>query len=139
MTTTARWLIDKSAYTRLGTASQAAVWAERIDRGLVHVTTATVLEVGYSARSGDDWSASVTKPPLTVMPVENGTPAIETRAVEVQGILARRGHHRAPAVPDLLIAATAELAGLVVLHHDKDFNLIAEVTGQPVEELEVTN
>lgn len=139
MTTTVRWLIDKSAYARLGTASQAAVWAERIERGLVHVTTATVLEVGYSARSGDDWSASVAKPPLTLMPVENATPAIEGRAVEVQGILARRGYHRAPSVPDLLIAATAELAGLVVLHHDKDFNLIAEVTGQSVEELEATN
>lgn len=139
MTTTARWLIDKSAYARLGTAPEAATWAERIDRGLVHVTTATVLEVGYSARSGDDWTASFTKPPLTLMPVENATPAVEARAVEVQGILARRGHHRAPSVPDLLIAATAELAGLVVLHHDKDFALIAEVTGQPIEELKVTN
>ncbi|HEX9766156.1 MAG TPA: hypothetical protein VGA36_05300 [Nitriliruptorales bacterium] len=36
-------------------------------------------------------------------------------------------------MPDLLIAATAELAGLVVLHLDKDFDLIADVTGQPVE------
>lgn len=139
MTITARWLIDKSAYARLGTASQAAVWAERIDQGLLHVTTATVLEVGYSARSGDDWTASVNSPPLALMPVEKATPAIEARAVEVQGILARRGHHRAPSVPDLLIAATAELAGLVVLHYDKDFNLIAEVTGQPLEELEVLN
>lgn len=138
MTTTGQWLVDKSAYARLGTAAHAAVWAERIERGLVHVTTATVLEVGYSARSGDDWSASVTQPPLTLMPVENATPAIEARALEVQGILARRGHHRAPSVPDLLIAATAELAGLVVVHHDKDFNLIAWVTGQPVEELAVT-
>ncbi|MHB8246485.1 MAG: hypothetical protein ACYDGN_14275 [Acidimicrobiales bacterium] len=33
----------------------------------------------------------------------------------------------------LLIAAAAEAAGLVVLHYDRDFELIAEVTGQPVE------
>lgn len=131
------WLLDKSAYARLGVAAQAAMWAERVERGLVHLTTATVLEVGYSARSNSDWAALVTGPPLTLMPVQNATPAIEARAVEVQGILARRGHHRAPSVPDLLIAATAELAGLVVLHHDKDFNLIADVTGQPVEKLEL--
>lgn len=131
------WLIDKSAYARLGVASQASVWAERIERGLVHVTTATMLEVGYSARSGEDWTTLVTQPPLPLMPVQHATPAIEARAVEVQGVLARRGYHRAPSVPDLLIAATAELASLVVLHHDKDFNLIADVTGQSVEELEL--
>jgi len=35
----------------------------------------------------------------------------------------------------LLIAATAELTGCVVLAVDKDFDLIAEVTGQTVERL----
>ncbi len=77
----------------------------------------------------------MTTPPLSLMPVENATPLIEARAVEVQGALARRGRHRAPAVPDLLVAATAELAGLTVLHFDKDFDLISEVTGQAVERL----
>jgi predicted nucleic acid-binding protein len=43
------------------------------------------------------------------------------------------GQHRAPSVPDLIIAATAELAGLIVLHCDKDFDLIASVTGQAAE------
>jgi predicted nucleic acid-binding protein len=61
------------------------------------------------------------------------TAAIEERAVEVQLLLADRGQHRAPAIPDLLVAATAELAGLVVLHDDNDFALIAELTGQPIE------
>jgi predicted nucleic acid-binding protein len=43
--------------------------------------------------------------------------------------------HRAPSIPDLLIAAPAELAGLVVLHVDEDVDLIAGITGQPVERL----
>jgi len=30
-------------------------------------------------------------------------------------------------------SAAAEAAGLTVLHYDHDFDLIAEVTGQPVE------
>jgi len=50
-------------------------------------------------------------------------------------LLADRGQHRAPSVPDLMIAATAESAGLVVLHDDKDFELIAEITGQPMQRL----
>jgi predicted nucleic acid-binding protein len=69
------------------------------------------------------------------MPIEHLTPAIEDRAIEVQLLLADRGHHRAPSIPDLMIAAVAELAGLVVLHIDKDFDLIASITGQPVERL----
>lgn len=71
------------------------------------------------------------------MPVEYLTPRIEDRAIELQSVLAERGQHGAPSVPDLLIAATAELAELTVLHVDKDFELIADVTGQPVERLDV--
>ena len=50
--------------------------------------------------------------------------------------LAERGQPRAPSVPDLIIAAIAESAGLVVLHNDKDLDLIADVTGQPVQRLD---
>ncbi len=67
------------------------------------------------------------------MPVEYLTPTIEDRAVEVLTLLADGGQHRARSVPDLIIAATAELAGLTVLQSDKDFDLIASVTGQHVE------
>lgn len=63
------------------------------------------------------------------MPVEYLTPKIEDRALEIQILLADRGLHRGPSIPDLLIAATAELAGLSVLHFDKDFDTIAMVTG----------
>ncbi len=69
------------------------------------------------------------------MPVEYLTPLIEDRVVAVQSALAERGQHRAPSIPDLLIAATAELAELTVLHLDKDFELIAALTGQPHERL----
>ena len=46
-------------------------------------------------------------------------------------------HDAAASIPDLLIAAAAELAQRTVLHLDKDFDLIAELTGQPVERLRV--
>ena len=131
------WLIDKSALARLATSPDAAEWATRIERGLVRITTVTRLEVGYSARSGQDLRTGFAQPPLASMPVEYMTPAVEDRAVEVLTLLADRGQHRAPSVPDLIIAATAELAGLTVLHLDKDFDVIADVTGQPVERLNV--
>lgn len=127
------WLIDKSALVRLAVSPDAAEWAGRIGRGIVRITTVTRLEAGYSARSGPDLRAGFRRPPLASMPVEHLTPAIEDRAVEVLALLADRGQHRAPSIPDLIIAATAELAGLTVLHLDKDFDLIAEITGQPTE------
>ena len=131
------WLIDKSALVRLAASPDAAEWADRIERGLVRVTTVTRLEAGYSARSGPELRAGWRQPPLSSMPVEYLTPAIEDRAVDVLTLLADRGQHRAPSIPDLIIAATAELAGLTVLHLDKDFEVIAQVTGQPVERLSI--
>jgi predicted nucleic acid-binding protein len=74
---------------------------------------------------------------VSTMRVEHLTPAIEARAFEIQTLLADRGQHRAPSIPDLLIAATAEIARLTVLHIDKDFDLITATTGQSIERLEV--
>jgi predicted nucleic acid-binding protein len=131
------WLIDKSALIRLAGIPDAGEWASRIERGLVHITTLTRLEVGYAARSATDLRAGWRRPPLSAMPVQYLTPAIEDRAVEVLTLLADRGHHRGPSIPDLLIAATAELVGLTLLHLDKDFELIADITGQPQHRLDL--
>lgn len=129
------WLIDKSALVRLGASPDAEEWANRIERGLVHVCSVTLLEVGYSARTGPERARALRTPPLSAMPVEYSTPTIEDRAIDVQGQLAEHGQHRAPSIPDLLIAATAEISNRIVLHLDKDFELIAELTGQPLERL----
>jgi predicted nucleic acid-binding protein len=131
------WLIDKSAYVRLqtGQVPNRDEWSARISRGLVRLSTITRLELGYSARSGEEGRRQFAAPPLSLMPVEHLTPAMEDRALEVQMLLADRGQHRAPSIPDLLIAATAEKVGFTVLAADKDFSLIATITGQPIETL----
>ena len=131
------WLIDKSALVRVGASPDADQWAQRIERGLVRISTVTRLEVGFSTRSAKDARSMLAHPPLSAMPVEYLTPAIEERAVEVQMLLAGHGQHRAHSIPGVLIAATAELSGLTVLHLDKDFELIAGITGQPTERLQV--
>lgn len=132
---TPTWLIDKSALVNLRQSPAAREWASRIERGVVAITTVTRLEVGFSARGAGEHAQIFTASPVAGMPVEYLTPAIEDRALEVQRLLAERGHHRAPSIPDLIIAATAELTGRTVLHLDKDFDLIADITGQAVERL----
>ena len=132
------WLADKSALVRLAYGPDADAWSSRAQRGLVRVATATLLEIGFSARSANDWVALIEEPPVANLPVENSTPKAEARALEVQRLLAGAGQHRAPSVPDLLIAAIAEMAGLTVLHVDKDFELIATITNQPVERMRLT-
>jgi predicted nucleic acid-binding protein len=61
------------------------------------------------------------------------TEACLDRAIEVQGELAAHGRHRGVSTSDLVTAATAEQAGLTVLHYDADFDLIGQITGQPME------
>ncbi|MFT3888857.1 MAG: PIN domain nuclease [Arachnia sp.] len=131
-----RWLVDKSAFVRLDQSDAADLWRERIDRGLVGVSTVTLLELGFSARSGEAWREGLEGPPVSKLMLESMTPKMEARALEVQGLLAARGYHRAAKVPDLLIAAVAELAGYTMLHVDRDFELIAEMTGQSIERLQ---
>lgn len=133
------WLIDKSALVRLAHSEDADLWANRIQRGLVHISNVTRLEIGYSAQSGEVARREFRESPLAAMPVEYLTPKIEDRALEVQILLADRGQHRGPSIPDLIIAATAELSGLTVLHVDKDFDTITAITAQPTTRLAFTS
>lgn len=55
------------------------------------------------------------------------------RALDTHRQLAAASQHRHFRLPDLIIAATAELAGTVVLHYDADYDRIAKITNQPVE------
>lgn len=134
-----KWLIDKSALARLAESSDPDLWSNRIERGLVHISNVTRLEIGYSAQSGDVARREFRESPLAAMPIEYLTPKIEDRALEVQMLLADRGQHRGPSIPDLIIAATAELSGLTILHVDKDFDTITAITGQPTVRLSYTS
>jgi predicted nucleic acid-binding protein len=131
------WLIDKSALVRLGDSPDAEEWANRIERGLVRITTVTRLEVGCSARTAAQARAAFESP--ADLGHASRVPDAHDRGQGARGPAAarRQGQHRGPSIPDLLIAATAELAGLTVLHFDKDFDLIAKLTGQAAERLGV--
>ena len=57
------WLVDKSALVRLADSPDAPEWVNRIERGLVRISTVTRLEVGFSARSAGDLRAGIERPP----------------------------------------------------------------------------
>lgn len=55
-------------------------------------------------------------------------PLVWNRAREAQLSMAAAGDHRRVPPPDLLIAATAELADTPLVHYDRDYERIAAVT-----------
>lgn len=122
-------LADKSALARLET--QAAV-REALDPLLLKGEVATCgiveLEVLFSASSPSNYQKAAAS--LGGMPRVEVSEAAVRRALEVQGMLAERSQHRGASIPDLLVAACAERAGLTVLHYDRDFDRIAKLTGQ---------
>ena len=125
-------LADKSALARMGNPTVARRLGPMIEAGLVGTCAIIELEVRYSARSHTDYEQIRHDRQLGYesfsMPDE-----IWDRALQVQGALSDRGQLRAVKFPDLLIAATAERHGLVVIHYDADYDLIGGVTDQTCE------
>lgn len=129
---TATHLLDNSVLARMAKPPVAARVEPLMDAGLAATFSVTDLEQLFSARSGTEhreWREEIA---LRFVNVRIRQTMLD-RALEVQGLLADKGQHRAASIPDLVVAAAAEWAELTVLHYDADFELIATVTGQEVE------
>lgn len=127
----AYYLGDTSALARRSNPAVAERLDPLIEAGLVARCTPTDLEAGFSSTSPANHlrlRAERSGWPFVAM-----TQHVLDRAVEVQDALAAGSAQRGAKIADLLIAAAAESAGLVVLHYDRDFDLISGVTGQGVE------
>ena len=128
--TSAQFLIDTSAlarFTRSGAESYG--WDQAASAGLIAVCPVTELEFFFSARSAQDREQGIqqVKSVFGWVPVHGRAFA---RAWEVRGELTSQGTYRGAGPVDLILAATAELHGLTLLHHDRDFDVVAGVTGQ---------
>jgi predicted nucleic acid-binding protein len=124
------YLADKSALTRRETRPQVREIVEPLLlAGRIATCGIVDLELLYSAKSPSVYTALASS--LRALPRVPVTEAVLDRALAVQAMLAARSQHRAVPLPDLLVAACAESAGLAVLHYDADFDRIAELTGQP--------
>jgi predicted nucleic acid-binding protein len=126
----AQFLIDTSALARLmRSGAESFGWDQAVAAGLVAVCPITELEFCHSARSAKDRESLIAdlRSAFGWVPVHDRA---FDRAREVQGELTDQGQHRSAGPVDLVVAATAELFGLTLLHHDRDFATIAGVTGQ---------
>lgn len=126
------YLADKSALVHMRDEGVAARLSPLIVDGQVATCGIVELEVLYSARK-DDELRDIRDSRRTAFPRVPMSEADFERAEDVLAQLARHGHHRAVSLPDLLIAAAAERAGLIVIHYDADYDTIARVTGQVTE------
>jgi predicted nucleic acid-binding protein len=129
----ATYLIDTSVWHRRGNRAVIDRLADLFGADEVAITDPIRLEVLFSARSAQDYDA-INRELDGLQPAPCGNPELR-RALEVQRLLAHKAglHHRSVKIPDLLVAATAELAGLTVLHYDEDYERVGAVTGQSTE------
>jgi predicted nucleic acid-binding protein len=123
-------LVDTSVLTRLRAPTVRSRVEELASTGDLARAGISDLEIGYSARSAAEWDRL--RDALEVFELVEMTAEQLARARQVQRMLATR-HQHGRKIPDLLIAATAEVHRLVVLHYDADFDRIAAVTGQRCE------
>lgn len=127
----AKYLADKSAWEWAEATRDR--WYQLVSGGQVATCSIVDLEMLYSARSSRDWlKEQYLRSKLELAEIDQNT---LSRAAEVQGLLSSQTElgHRSVNLPDLIIAAAAEAAELIVLHYDQDFDRIAAVTGQSCE------
>ena len=123
-------LVDTSVLTRLREPEIRARVDLLFAPGPPVISRLSALEVGFSARSADEWNEI--QQALSVFTVVDVTDEDQRHALLVQRELAAQGL-RGRKIPDLLIAASAARLGATLLHYDRDFDHIASVTGQPTE------
>lgn len=124
-------LVDTSAFARINQPLVAAALESLAMEGCLALCAPTIFELGYGARSHDDYEAL-----MRLIDAFDQAPVTEgdhRRALEVQHQLSATGRHRGLSLVDALVAAVAESRSLTVLHYDADFDLVASATGQPTE------
>lgn len=127
----ARYLVDTSALARAHVPAVLDAMGPLIRAGLVAVCAVIEAEMLVSARNlveHDETRRRLRSFEWLPTPDE-----VWAQVADTQRALTERGLHRAVPIPDLVIAATAHRHAVTVLHYDADFDLIAEVTGQPVQ------
>lgn len=121
-------LADKSALEQRRHSEEARRLLETLlVENLLASCHVIALEVLYSARNLRAYE-TLHRDIAAIRWIPVSEPVMD-RTMEVQNLLAKRGQHRIP-LPDLMIAAAAEVNGAVLLHYDSDFDRISDVTGQ---------
>jgi predicted nucleic acid-binding protein len=123
------FLIDKSAWVQQAYSDTARQRIESLRASQrLCVCAVTMAELMYSSRNAAEMQTDAEDLSLLGMLHIDG--AVEEQVTEIMKLLAVRGQHRAPSIADLFVAAVARTNNATVLHYDKDFELIADATGQ---------
>ncbi len=123
-------LADTSVWARKGKPGVEAWFNVAVQAGEIAVCDMVVLELLHSARNAEE--IQQLEDALGSMPWVRIEAGDWDRAREVYRALSAKGggFQRSVKHRDLLIAAAAERAGLVLVHYDEDYEVIASITGQ---------
>lgn len=119
-------IADTSARARAGHPTVREEWASALRSKQIATCSITTLELLYAARNADEVreleadEATLRDIPITVSVQRAAIGAL--RALSHKGA----GYHRVK-LPDALIAAAAQHAGIGVLHYDHHYDRLAEV------------
>lgn len=122
------YLIDTSAWARMNQPTVNKRLTMILGEGAAATCLPLDLEDGRSARNFRDVMSirALRAKVMTELPITAG---VATRSRDLQLALTQRGYHRAASPVDLITAAAAAEYGAIVLHYDRDFDLIADVGG----------
>lgn len=121
-------ILDNSAYARIARDTSVREAVLHYLNGPLNTLRSVLvqrLEICISVRNVSEFDAEMQA--LAAMPLLDDTPpAVNVAARSLQRALVQRGTHRGPKVVDLLIAATALVHDVEVLHYDGDYDLLAD-------------
>jgi hypothetical protein len=120
------FIVDKSAWTRARDPRVRDEWSAALLGRQLATCAIVKLEILWSAQNVaefEGWDEGLGE--LRQVPV---TDSACRAAIEAMNKLAAKSDkaQRSVAIPDFLIAATAQDAALGVLHYDKDFDVLQE-------------
>jgi predicted nucleic acid-binding protein len=121
------FIADTSARARAGHPAVREEWAAALRARQIATCAITTLELLYAARDAREVAGlEVDEATLRDIPV---TVSVQRSAITALRELSRKGgagYHRVK-LPDALIAAAAQQAGIGVLHYDRHYDRLAEV------------
>lgn len=123
-----RFLADSSAVIRILTGKAGLEWIDAVTAGTIAICDPVELELLR------DTAANTRRPQVQrlLRSTYAWTPVPDDcweRALEVQDQLAATSQHSGASVVDLIVAVTAVRSRLILLHDDRDYEVIARVTG----------
>ncbi|MGC0423180.1 PIN domain nuclease [Embleya sp. AB8] len=129
------YLVDTSALVRYFRGQVTEHWNDLIGAGRVGLCEPVRIEYLRSAGRQEDFHEADHF--LTEMfPYHLVPDSLWSECAQLQMDLANLSWHEGASMVDLVVAVTARHHGLTLLHLDRDFEVIAKLTGQPTKRID---